>query len=400
MSTRDGPDERHRGRRVRLTAGALAVLAVLGTLTALPAVVGAQEAAGPTTFVIQQGDTCTQIQPLGDGTESVESFYDYRRFADDSEDPLPANYSSLGTVDLQMDGTSQVFVYDGSQGLSLVFLHDRINQPDGFVATADVSGLPADGQPVVEDDDYANRDDVFEYTETGAHIEWVSNGGRTDGWAYRGLGSAGYRAITVDIEFNEASNRYPFAAEWNEPYSDHRIERFVARSDTGETTALDMNQPLTIGPGTCAEGIVPFTAPSTATATLAPTATATATPTPTPTATPTPTPTATLAPTPTATPTPTPTATPAPMPTSTSTPTPTATTSTTTTTVAGGGPDAETPTGDTDAEGDGSAGVIEGETTTGEGDGSTITGDGFGVLLAVVAAIALAGALALSRHDR
>jgi hypothetical protein len=276
----------------------LAVVVVVVALAIGPGTTTAQENA---TFIVQQGDTCTEVTPLGDGSQSVEAFYNYEVLND------TANYSSLGTTGIQEDQTSQLFVYRGSEGLSLVFLHDEINEPYGFVATADISGLPADGEWAVEDDDYTNRDDTFNYTETGAHIEWNSNGGRTDGAAFRGLRSSNYRTITADITFNDAVERYPFE-EWSGSPSDNEIERWIVRSGDGSTTELGINTPVKISPGTCSGGVSTFTptpngtnatatdtaetatAQSTTTsqsATETPTSTATATDTPTPTATPT-----------------------------------------------------------------------------------------------------------------
>jgi hypothetical protein len=232
-----------------LVAVALTVM-VVGSLAVVPGSVAAQE---NTTFIVQQGDTCTEVTPLGDGSQSVEQFYDYTVLDD------KANYSSLGTTDIQQDQTSQLFVYRGSEGLSLVFLHDEINEPYGFVATADISGLPSNGEWVVEDDNYTNRDDTFEYTDTSAHIEWNSNGGRTDGAVFRGLGSSDYRTITVDIAFNDAVDRYPFE-EWSGSPSDNEIERWIVRSGDGSTTELDMDSPVKISPGSCSGGVSTFTA--------------------------------------------------------------------------------------------------------------------------------------------
>lgn len=287
------PNAGSRGRgggrsRSWFAAVAFAAVVLISTVAVSPA--AAQE---NRTFIVEQGSTCTQIQPLGNGSMSAEAFYDYRVL-----DPI-ANYSSFGTTDIQADQTSQLFVYQGSDGLSLVFLHDKINELGGFVATADVSGLPSEGQWTVEDDNYTNRDDVFEYSDSGAHIEWVSNGERTDGAVFTGLGSPNYQTISVNLKFNEESNQYPFE-EWSGSPSDNQIEQWVVRSGTGEMTQLDMSQPVEISPGTCSGGVSTFTATQTgtesatgtadggtaaSTAAMTTTAAATATPTPTQTAT-------------------------------------------------------------------------------------------------------------------
>ena len=232
-----------------LVAVALAVM-VVGSLAVVPGSAAAQE---NTTFIVQQGDTCTEVTPLGDGSQSVEEFYDYTVLDD------RANYSSLGTTDIQENQVSQLFVYRGSDGLSLVFLHDEIDEPYGFVATAEISGLPSDGEWAVEDDNYTNRDDTFEYTDTGAHIDWNSNGERTDGAAFRGLGSSDYSTITADIPFNDEVDRYPFE-EWSGSPSDNEIDNWIVRSGDGSTTELDMSSPVEISPGSCSGGVSTFTA--------------------------------------------------------------------------------------------------------------------------------------------
>ena len=278
---RDGP-----GRLARV---AFAAVMVTAALALAPATTAAQSNASNATFIVQQGSQCTQVTPLGDGTRTVEDFYDYQVLNE------TANYSSLGTVDIQEDQTSQVFVYDGSDGLSLVFLNDEIGEPGGFVATAEISGLPADGDWVVEDDNYTDRDDVFEYTDTGAHIEWNSNGERTDGAAFAGLDSPNYSTVEVDIAFNDETDRYPFE-EWSGQPSDNEIQTWQVRSGDGSTSQLDMSQPIQLSPGTCSGGVSTFTAtptPSTDAAgttgtdvaTSAPTAAATSTATTTSTAT-------------------------------------------------------------------------------------------------------------------
>jgi PGF-CTERM protein len=280
--SRDTHEDRPRSR---LTALALVVV-VVSTLAIASAPVAAQE---DTTFIVEQGGQCIQITPLGDGTQTAEDYYNYEILND------TANYSSLGTTEIQENQVSQLFVYRGSDGLSLVFLHDAIDEPYGFAATADLSGLPSDGEWVVEDDNYTGSDDVFEYTETGAHLEWGSNGERTDGAVFSGLESPNYSTITVDIQFNEESNKYPYP-EWDGAPAQNEIDRWVVRSGTGETTELDMSEPIQLSPGTCSGGVSTFTAtPSGSNATVTastettamPTAatTATATQTPTPTAT-------------------------------------------------------------------------------------------------------------------
>ena len=367
------------GVRLRVASIALALVVVGSVIAVVPA--AAQDSAeqnGSDTFIVQQGDRCTEITALGDGSQSVEEFYDYRSPVTDQE----GLYSSYGTTDIQESQVSQLFVYRGSEGLSLVFLHDQFgDESGGFVATGDISGLPANGEWAVEDDTYNNRDDIFEHENGSSHIEWFSNGNRTDGAAFRGLGSAEYRTITADIQFNEEADTYPFE-EWEGEPEANQIERWIVRSGSGETTELDMSQPVEISPGTCSGGVETYTPTSTSeandtangttdvgttgTETTATEATGTTTATTTETATAT----ATQTQTPTATPTPT------------QTTTPTAT---------------ETATA-TAAAADDTPAANDSATTTGGDGNSGAFGPGFGVVTALVAAIALVATIGLARR--
>ncbi len=214
--------------------GLVVVVAVVGT----PAV----SQTGTPVIVFTQDNDSIRVTPLGDGTRSVEAFYDYRSPATDPE----GQYSSYGTDDIQMNQVSQLFVYDGIEGLSLVFLHDKLSDTDGggAVITADLSDLPENGEWVVEDDTYDNRDDVFRHSRQSSHIEWFTNGYRTDGAAFRGLERAN-NTITVDMRFNEDTENYPFE-EWEGPPEQNEIERWLVRSGTGETTEIDMDEPVEI----------------------------------------------------------------------------------------------------------------------------------------------------------
>ncbi|HET7323177.1 MAG TPA: cell surface glycoprotein related protein [Halococcus sp.] len=365
--------ERDRGLLwTRVLGIALSVVVVASALAVAPAAAQADSQ----TFIVEQGDKCIQVTPLGDGSQSVESFYDYRSPISEPE----GLYSSYGTTDIQLSQVSQIFVYRGSGGLSLVFLHDKFgDEHGGFVATADISGMPADGEWVVEDDTYNHRDDTFKHASTSSHIEWASNGNRTDGAVFRGLGSPNYTTITVDMKFNEESNRYPFE-EWSGSPDQNQIEKWIVRSGTGETTELDMSEPVQISPGTCSGGVSTFTpasnqANATTTSVSTTGMTATTAPTTAQTAAPTAAPTQTATATPTATQTPTQTA------------SPSETTSASTATQA---------SNQTTTQG---AGGQAGTTGSGGNGGSGAFGPGFGVFLALVAALVLAVVALARRND-
>lgn len=272
--------------------GALCVITVVLLCVANPGV--GQEVRQ---FTIEQDGNCVTVTPLGDGSDSVEEFYNY-------QSPPNGRWSSYGTTGIQGSQVSQLFIYYGEDGLSLVFLHDENGDGNGgFVATAEIEGLPSSGEWVIEDDSYSGRDDVFRHSGSSSHIEWFENGNRTDGGVFRGLSELDGDTITVDIDFNEDSDNYPFN-EWSGSNEDNEIEDWIVRSGDGDTEALDMDESVEISSGSCS-----VKQPTTTTQTPSTTQTSTTTKTPTPTTTKTPTPTTTQTPTPTTTQTPTPTTT-------------------------------------------------------------------------------------------
>jgi hypothetical protein len=143
----------------------------------------AQQGTAADGYAVVQERACYEVEPLGDGSRSVEAFYDYQSGPNSS-------FSSAGTRTLQVSQGSQFFLYQGREGLSLVFLHDRVDDGRGGGAiSADISGLPESGTWVVEDDDYGpTTDDRFRHGGTTSTIDWMWAPNRTDGAAFRGLG--------------------------------------------------------------------------------------------------------------------------------------------------------------------------------------------------------------------
>jgi PKD repeat protein len=215
-------------------------------LSSIGAGVGVGPAVGkPDTYAVTQGDQCWEIAPVGDGSQTVSSFYDYRAGPE-------TRYSSYGTTELQESQLSQVFVYRGSEGDSLVVLHDQLNDDDrGGAATFTFSGLPSGGAWAVEDDQYASRDDRFQHSGTTSTIDWMWSPNRTDGAAFRGLDSSSYDAITVDPAFSEES----WAAQGRDPawpYAGDSLQ-WALRDGSGQTHTLDKSQPISISRGGCGE---------------------------------------------------------------------------------------------------------------------------------------------------
>ncbi|PSQ48860.1 cell surface glycoprotein related protein, partial [Halobacteriales archaeon SW_6_65_15] len=173
------------------------VLAVLlATAGIAPASFGADATPpgdGEATFHLAQGGECYEVAAYGDGNTSVADFYDYR--SPDTE-PSAYSYSSHGTDHLQDNQVSNLLVYHGSEGYSLVMLHDeRGDAPYGSTVTFEISGLPADREWAVEDDAYEGRDDEFYHEATSSTIHWKWARNRTDGAAVRGLGGDDYEAV-------------------------------------------------------------------------------------------------------------------------------------------------------------------------------------------------------------
>ncbi|WP_254861837.1 PGF-CTERM sorting domain-containing protein [Halovivax gelatinilyticus] len=194
-------------------------------------------------YVAVQGDRCIPIEPLGDGHRTAEEYYDYRN---PNTSPPAYDYSSHGTTHLQEDDTSLLFLHEGSDGLSIVFVHDRLEgDTEGGAATLVFTGLPAEGEWVVEDDNYDGADSEWDHRDTSSRITSVWTEGRTDGGAFNG-GLDGEFAVEVTPAFNEMADFRLYDGEVTEwqllSGTDHDPER----------TTLDMTEPVQLRTGGCA----------------------------------------------------------------------------------------------------------------------------------------------------
>ena len=192
-------------------------------------------------YAVVQDDTCYTIEPLGDGHRTVEEYYDYRN---PNTTPSSWSYSSYGTTHLQEDDTSSIFLHEGSDGLSLVFLHDRLDgNTEGGAATLLFQNLPADGEWVVEDDNYEGGDEEWDHRETSSRITNVWTEARTDGGAFNDLGDD--FAVEVTPAFNDLADFQVFDGEvttWQAlSGDDHNPERIE----------LDMHESIEIRSGGC-----------------------------------------------------------------------------------------------------------------------------------------------------
>lgn len=168
----------------------------------------------PRQFVVEQGEMTYEIEPLRTG-ETVEEFYSYQ------SDGHP--HSHMGT-NIDKSDSSELFLWDGPNGLSLVAQHDRRYDTGGGDVTFAFSGLPDDGEWAVRDDNPGN--DVY---TSNTEVEWHWGSDHTDGAAYRGLD--GEFEVTIEPSFYSGINQW-------------RLLSGDAASPDVEQ--LDMNQPVTI----------------------------------------------------------------------------------------------------------------------------------------------------------
>jgi len=216
----------------------------------------AQASLPPTdSYVIEQGESCHPIEPLStDGT--VESFYDYRNHETHPED-VERMYSSYGTEHLQEDDTSLLFLHEGTDGMSLVMVHDRLDgDTEGGAATFDIVGLPTEAEWVVQDDLYDGETNMatWDSGDGWASASWIWSDARTDGGAIQG-GLNDQFAVTIQPAFNEDADHYDNEDLYDpEFHGDGEIEDWEVLSgdvDAPDRTALSLEEPVTIRTGTC-----------------------------------------------------------------------------------------------------------------------------------------------------
>lgn len=204
------------------------------------------------TYVVTQGDQQIEIEPVGDGSQPVEEFYDYR--TPETHSYPDYLYSSYGTTEYQSDDTSTLMLYEGTDGLSLVLVHDRLEgDTRGGSITMQMEGLPEEGEWVIEDDTYSEdhyggRLDQFDHDGTSSRITWIWSHGRTDGGAFNG-GLDDDFEITIEPYFNEEAD---FRYEVPEGY-DGQVDEWQVISGAGDShtsTSLErIDEPITIEPG-------------------------------------------------------------------------------------------------------------------------------------------------------
>lgn len=215
---------------------------------------------------IQQDGGCAPIEPLS-GEQPVEELYEYAYPTGQFDGPpgvSGTSYSSEGTVDLQRENGSVLFLYDGPAALSLVFVHGRRDPEEaelpagesdaGGTVSFAVRGLPEEGAWAVLDDYYGvdgeqspSNYDRYEFDEESHRLHWAYRGGRTDGGAYRGLGAD--PDVRVYPAFDDAAgladdHDYGTVEQW---------EVLSGSLEPPERLSLVMDEPVRITTDGCGE---------------------------------------------------------------------------------------------------------------------------------------------------
>jgi hypothetical protein len=202
-------------------------------------------ASNETTYAVVQGQSCVDVAPFGDGSQMVEQFYDYRGTDDIN--------GSVGTRDLQSSQTSQLLLHEGSNGVSLIALHDELgDESGGGLVSFNVTGQPAGAEWVVQDD-AATTDDTYVESGGDLHVDWFWTANHTDGGALRGLESDEFDALGIQASFNGDIHRdHPDA-----DYDGGEIQSWNVLSDDGTAdgaaTALNMSENVSVVDATCEE---------------------------------------------------------------------------------------------------------------------------------------------------
>jgi len=238
----------------RFSLGAVAAAAVV-TLVVLAPVVGvipitASAQAQHSSYAVAQGTTCSVVDPVTNTSQTASSFYDYRNpYPYITGNPFASTYSSYGTQAYQETSTSKLLFYEGADGASLVLVHDRLGDEDGgSTVSMRFSGLPSDGEWVVEDDEYPGRDDEWTVGDTTTTVDWMWAENRTDGGVFRGIGDIGDPVI-LSPRFNEDAAAW---GDWNySGRSEYRIDSWTVVDAGGSDVELDRDRRTFVHGGTC-----------------------------------------------------------------------------------------------------------------------------------------------------
>jgi len=142
-------------------------------------------------YLVEQDGVSTPVG-IFVGPQSITDFYAYNS--------IPAS-SNTG---LEQSDVSIMFLYKGSDGISLVTIHDQPFDASGGAATLTYGGIPAGTAWTVEDD----SEDPYAIVGGNSTVSWAWADCCTDGGALNG-GLDGVFWITVDAAFNEDAVKPP-----------------------------------------------------------------------------------------------------------------------------------------------------------------------------------------------
>lgn len=196
-------------------------------------------------YAIEQGGQCYEIAPVTSANQTVEEFYGYTA----SSSGEGVQYSANMPIDLEKrnNGTSSLFLFEGTDGLSLVVLHGAVNDTNGGgAATLEFVGLPDDGEWVVKDDpSNLSVEDWNRDLPQGQAVDWGWRDRWTDGGAFQG-GLDTEFSIEISAAFNENAALEPLA-----PGNVTQWRAISARDGSLQSIDLDMNDSATVRTGGC-----------------------------------------------------------------------------------------------------------------------------------------------------
>lgn len=188
-----------------------------------------EAAANRPVYYYRQGTDIHLVQPL-EGTSNITDFYGY-----DFTDASP--HTGLEKADI-----SQIFFYEGSDGVSLVLLHDTTDMTAGAVDMR-FEGFPSTGKWAIMDDLECCPDDPDFDSDLDTLVTWGWGTCCADGGAFQG-GLEDNFEITIHSAWDSD------ATKWRAPSvpSTKTAWNFVTGSLSAPSrTSLSKEEPLVIG---------------------------------------------------------------------------------------------------------------------------------------------------------
>lgn len=163
-------------------------------------------------YELTQGSSTYDVEAIPTTGWTASEFYSY-------SDPDGASANT--PWDLEQENTSQLFLFDGRDGLSLFFIHDRPHTSSGGQFELSFSGLPSAGNWIVQDDSGDSS-----YGRQAVSWGWAPC--CTDGGVFQG-------GLTESFEITI------------EPQAVAGIDRWIFRSGTATNVIdLDLTEQITL----------------------------------------------------------------------------------------------------------------------------------------------------------